>query len=353
MNKIFTTLTIFFLFAISVSAQTVSQTHMAFLTQKTATWCGPCGDWAWPVQEEIVAQNMAKAVVVELHYSSSDYIYNTTAGAIQSNFPTVSSVPAWFANGVNKTSYSASGGIYTGATKTGMKTVADSTYNVPADVQCAYNFSLSGSTLTVNTNTKFFNTVNGEYYLAVYVIENNVMANQTGHIPLMASHQNVLRTSMSTSAFGEQVGIGSIAANTVVPKTFTTTLNASWNTWNVWIAAVIWKKNGTTYDYVNSYTNMAIVGIEEAAAQGVSFSVFPNPVSSDATVSVMLEKNIDDCQITMMDITGRQVKSIHTGNLHQGLQHFPIDTRNLAEGIYTVNVIANGTVASRKIIITR
>lgn len=353
MKQLHTHIAFFLFFAGAVNAQTVSQTHMAFLTTKTATWCNPCGTWAWPLQEDIVADNESKAVCVELHYSSSDVIHNTTATDLQDNFPYVSSTPAWYLNGLNQTVYSQNGGIYTTLTQAALNAAADSTYDVLPVVQSAYISTLSGSNLTVNTSTKFFNAASGEYYIAAYIMEDNVIAYQNG-IGNNAQHQNVLRTSMSSSTFGELVASGSIAANSIYNKTFTYTIDNSWHADKIWLATVIWKKTGGTYVYENAFTtNAKITGINDPGEQGMAFSVFPNPSFETSQLSIALTSPIQNLDISLVDLTGRQLIGVYDGALQPGDYKFTVNTKDLAPGLYFLSLISDGKSYAEKVIVAK
>lgn len=352
MKNLFTLLVVS-LFFFSSSAQTVPQTKLALISTQTATWCGPCGTWAWPLQESIVEDNQGNAVCVELHCSTSDDIYNATAGAIQGNFPASTSFPSWFLNGHNATVYSSSGGIYPTLTQDALLTGADSTAGTTANVQSIYTASLSGSNLTVNATAKFFNAVSGEYYLGIYIIENDVIAYQEG-IGNSAHHQNVLRASMSSIAFGDQIATGNTAANTIVNHTFNYTLNSTWHANNIWLAAILWKKVGGIYYYENAYTdNAKITGVDEPMEPALQLSLYPNPLQSEGQLSMTLENTVDHCIVYLSDITGRNVAMLYQGNLSQGQHDFAIDAKDLSEGMYTLNILADGILSSRKLIVTR
>ena len=75
----------------------------------------------------------------------------------------------------------------------------------------------------------------------------------------------------------------------------------------------------------------------------LGLSVFPNPVSDIVNITSP-EANIE--MVTITDLNGRTVKSINFNNVAETT----IDASDLASGIYLMNITANGTVATQKIV---
>ena len=75
----------------------------------------------------------------------------------------------------------------------------------------------------------------------------------------------------------------------------------------------------------------------------LGLNVFPNPVSDIVNITSP-EANIE--MVTITDLNGRTVKSINFNNVAETT----IDASDLASGIYLMNITANGTVATQKIV---
>lgn len=75
----------------------------------------------------------------------------------------------------------------------------------------------------------------------------------------------------------------------------------------------------------------------------LGLNVFPNPVSDMVNITSP-EANIE--AVTITDLNGRTVKSINFNNVAE----ITIDASDLASGIYLMNITANGTVATQKIV---
>jgi hypothetical protein len=65
---------------------------------------------------------------------------------------------------------------------------------------------------------------------------------------------------------------------------------------------------------------------------------YPNPFREQSSFSLTMEKD-QDVQITVFDIVGRRVRTLHRGRLVSGSMHrFELDGRDLTSGIYIVQV---------------
>src|SRR5690554_2328843 len=98
--------------------------------------------------------------------------------------------------------------------------------------------------------------------------------------------------------------------------------------------------NATNNGYP-AITNNGVSSTENFDKLGLS--VFPNPVSDIVNITSP-EANIE--MVTITDLNGRTVKSINFNNVAETT----IDASDLASGIYLMNITANGTVATQKIV---
>ena len=103
------------------------------------------------------------------------------------------------------------------------------------------------------------------------------------------------------------------------------------------------------FDYDNYGTGFYIDNIKiETDASTENFAklglnVFPNPVSDVMNITSP-EANIQ--AVTITDLNGRTVKSINFNNVAETT----VDASDLASGVYLMNITANGTVATHKIV---
>ncbi|HQV00443.1 MAG TPA: Omp28-related outer membrane protein, partial [Bacteroidia bacterium] len=201
---------------------------------------------------DIIAGGAGKAVFMGTYGSSSSLFYNPAAAAFKNQFDASAGWPAFCVNGRNRTAYSSSGGIYTSTTKTNVLAAIDSTAAATAKVNTGFKMTYGTDSVRVSTRTKFFAEMSGDIYLGVYLIEDGALGVQTG-LSGTVSHHHVLQGSFS-QPFGTQIATGTTAANKEVLSSFALKTNAAWDKTKLKIATVIWKKNGSTYEFVNAYT---------------------------------------------------------------------------------------------------
>ena len=340
------------LFYVNMNAQ-VPETHMALATPKTATWCEPCGEWGVESTEIMVEESMDKAVFIELH--NSDDLSNTTNDAILADFPYTAYTPAWYVNGLNVTYAVDGGGQIPTYTEQNVKSAIDSTYEVPPVANSIYEFTLSGNELTVNTQTKFFQSTEGDYYLAVYVVENDVDEDQDG-APANFLRDFTLRTGMTAgNHYGELVASGVIAAGTEYEDTYTVTLDNDWVQSHIWLATVIWQNNGGIYSYVNAFTDYGriAVGVEELVSADFEIQLINNPAQYSAQLQVGAINYLENVQIQLTDLQGRILQTIYNGTMLEGNHIIDINLENISSGMYLVNTISGQHQNSQSLVVVK
>jgi len=231
----------------------VEKKSMALVTKMTGTNCGPCGSWGWVLFNDIITELEGEALIMSV-YSYSGTQMSTPTGDDWSPDFGMQGAPSFCVNGKNRTEYATGGGIYTGQTQTNVINTSDSTAAVNPLAAMACQKNIEGTTLTVNTATKFYAGLSGDYYLGAYVIEDGVIADQSGDAGAGASHHYVLRGSVDGNPYGSLLNSGPVEANETIEKTYTMELDASWVADNITIGLVLWNNINGEYLYMNAYT---------------------------------------------------------------------------------------------------
>jgi hypothetical protein len=218
------------------------QKQMGFIVEYTATWCGPCGDWGAPKMHDIY--KMGDVVGIAAH-ADGDPMYNA---ALYSSFntsrPDGGGIPSFWIGDENN---------YNASTMTALK-------GQTAVAGVTFSNEKVGDKMNVKTMVKFFSGVSGDYYLSVYLLESGIDGGasagsykQNGTTDPNYKHDFVLRTAATPSnAYGEKIATGTIAAGTEIKKDYTITIDPTWDK-NLYVAAVLWRLNGTMYEYVNAW----------------------------------------------------------------------------------------------------
>ncbi len=213
----------------------------------TATWCLQCGSWGSDAFHQTLADNPDELIGIASHSSPTDPMYNSVAQAFIDNFSIDNWPNYWIGNDFLANNYFQVNNYLP-------------TYMaqpVVANVLALYSIDATG--ITVRTSTKFFKDATGDFYLGVYVLESGIDGSptagayaQSGTNDPNYTHDHVLRAAATANPWGDQIVSGSATAGEIINMTYTIPLQVEWNTENLDIVCVIWKANGSSYDYVNA-----------------------------------------------------------------------------------------------------
>ncbi len=332
-------------------AQTPVNRSMAIVQKATATWCGPCGQWGWTLQEDITADNMSAATpngfVFACYGSNTSNYYNKVADTLTS---WGQSWPNWAVNNVNRTAFSLTGGIYTTTTRTDIKKAVDSFAAIAPTASTGFRYTISGNTLTFNTVTKFWKAATGAYALAVYIIEDSVYGIQNGQTGSVY-HHSVLRGRISGATYGDQIATGTTAVNSSFTRNYTYSIDPTWNKAHLKFVTVLWKLNGATWqvENANSLKSAATaVGNIEAVDQLI---VYPNPATSRLQLSGALN-TASGVRLSLTNAVGQTVYQKDVA--HNGGQLMEdIDLSGLSNGVYLLTLGGAGVQSARKVVVAR
>lgn len=227
-----------------------AESRKATLIEFTAVWCPPCGSWGRDAFDQMLADHGAKVVGIASHGSNSqpDVMTNTYSDAFKNNF-TITGWPNFWVGNVQK------------GTSSNITNDLNTIFGMPIVANGIIQFSIADGKITVKAGVKFFADASGEYFLGVYVLEDGIDGsnnaptayNQKGDESTDYTHDHVLRTGAVTSVWGEKIVDGSATNGETMMKEYTIDVDADWVADNLHVIGVIWKKNGSTYEYVNAW----------------------------------------------------------------------------------------------------
>jgi PKD repeat protein len=96
---------------------------------------------------------------------------------------------------------------------------------------------------------------------------------------------------------------------------------------------------------------VVISGIGEEEQSLFNLSVYPNPMSSGATVNYFLNRS-SEVEMYISDVLGKTIQLIDTGNRNQGKHEAELNTQNIDSGIYLLKMKVDEQIETRKIIIS-
>lgn len=323
------------------NAQTPENKSVALVTKQTGTWCVNCGTWGWDMGHNLYTSvtNSGKGIFMAV-YDNSGGLYGSPDLVVQadnvfnSNYNTTG-VPCFYVNGLkDPTNSDQTWGSYTDE-NVALAKVDAFVATAPVVSSAAYD-TIVGNQISSTANAKFWLDATGDYYMGSYIVEDSVLAPQyplTQPSDPSAVHVGVLRASMSSTFWGESIGSGSVAANTTASKTFSATLDASWNVNHLRVFTVIWKKNGSQYEFVNAAitTYGRPTGLEDIVDAN-SLLLYPNPAKDNVTLTLD-SKSLMKLNLNVIDETGRSVYNQDV-QATKGNNTFSISLNNIASGMY-------------------
>ena len=327
----------------------VPGTQQSLVTKLTATWCPICGGSPWDSYKKMVSTLGSNAVVFAAHTSTVSKLYSPMAVQLMNNFDLVYSQPYFFYN----TKVVGTGG--TSTENTIATNVGNAAKNTPiVQTGMRLTFDDNSRELTVQSRSQFFQYTTGEYFLAFYLLEKAIVKEQASR-SASETHSNVFRTSLLPEVFGKPLASGTILSGTFQGSLFTYGLPSDLDPNNLIIASVIWKKNGTKYDFVNAnWTDVigrTVTNVQDPVLlQG--FRIWPNVVVDAAQVRIALPSPMQQVRLDVFDMSGKKVKTLFEGRLPGGTHPFEL-SRHLfpAAGKYTLRLMADNRIASQPVVV--
>lgn len=94
------------------------------------------------------------------------------------------------------------------------------------------------------------------------------------------------------------------------------------------------------------------VGIKEILGGENTVKMYPNPVSTEGTISYNLT-NAYNVSVKVMDLTGRVVANVFEGHQEAGEQTVKFNAENLANGVYLYEISIDGESHTEKFIVNK
>ena len=339
------------LFATDLVAQiSVSSTRKALYNKRTASWCGPCGEWGDLVDGNIVHNADNKAVIFKLTSSSTGALYSPVCAQLFDHYDTRGhdAYPNFYVNAVNRTEYTPFG-ISTSTTRLNCSNKIASFYReTGADVNAGFIVNQTADSIIVDVTTEFFSELTGDFFTGVYVLEDSITYLQkvtgSGNVSTTANH--FMRASLAGSTvFGQPVGSGTVPAGTKVNGHFSTAINPSWKPADLHVITVVWKADtGDVYRVLNSNDVASLatgLNLKETVSK---LSIYPNPTTDILNITTTGKT---DQSVVIFDLYGTRVLSLSGPITEKGT----IDISSLNPGVYFIRLYkAEQCVATKKFV---
>lgn len=344
MKKSTFTLLLAALFVIQGIAQQVEQKQRSLITKRTATWCPFCGGWGWSLYNGLISDNLDKAVLIAAHFD--DPLTTPASAEITQNFGGFSQ-PVFYLNEINQNATSGNASTV----RTSIKNQVDAAFTTAPVANSGFTPVYQNGAIQVKSKVKFFQAAQGEFYLGIYLVEDNVQATQAGQSGTV-SHRFVMRQSFTASTWGQLIANGNVNAGDEFSLDFSlASSDPSGKPYQV--VGIIWKKEGTKYKVVNVWATSQFgepTAVQEPASL-LSFDVFPTVVETQAVIQLQLAENQPNASLDLFDLNGRLVTNIHRGPLSSGQHHFTLSHEMAgSDGVFLLRLGTGNGAVVRKVI---
>ena len=323
--------------AFAVNAQEISEEQWSLISKKTATWCTNCGSWGWTFKNYLLEDYADDNVVVwSLHYSGD--LLNPTAKAITDNFGG-GGQPIFYLNTDNM----GVGSFNLDAKRGEFMTVVESLNSFEPFAGVGTTATFDGQKITTTSKAKFLiDLEGGNYWLAAYLVDDELVANQASQ-GQNALHKNILlNTFTGDNHFGENIATGAVSVNDEFTMEgeldFTGQNDIPDYSDGYSVVTILWGFVGGQYTPINLNkqpitsvvsTKDVLSNVDITAYQGGAGQVNLNITSA---------QEINDASISLLDINGRIVANQRDVQIITGKNQFILNTQELAIGTYIVFV---------------
>ncbi|MAJ05651.1 MAG: hypothetical protein CL827_02165 [Crocinitomicaceae bacterium] len=215
-------------------------TKRSLVLKATGTWCPPCGDWGAEYVNNIYNDFPGSAEVIGLHSNdnfSVDIGYNLLS--ILNN----SAVPSFYL-GLNPMGNSGYANV---------SNLISTELSSTNQVSMAVSYTVANGIMNIKVQSRLENQFIGDNcYLAMYIMEDGQIAPQeVSGIGTVSDyvHDHILRTEANGSTFGIPISFTNGENLTEVSAILAP--SPIWNHDNLYLVAVIWQQNGSSYDFIN------------------------------------------------------------------------------------------------------
>lgn len=217
----------------------------------TSTGCPGCESWGKPTFNTIAEDYAGNIVPLAVHIKYGDPMITPISEAIANNRTGAFYTPQLWVN--NKNGMILSGNsINSAASVENIRAEIDIKIAETPEMAVGVSGIIDKSTIRVRLKTKNLSELSGEYYKAIYIIENGLNYNQSNSSFNPTIHDFVIRE-INDQLFGKAIPNNATDKNFENEEILTFELVGSWNPNKLGVSTVIWKKIGATFYVVNAF----------------------------------------------------------------------------------------------------
>lgn len=139
-----------------------------------------------------------------------------------------------------------------------------------------------------------------------------------------------------------------VAAGEIHSKTYTFTLDPTWDEQKINIIGMMMAPNGRI-DNASKSGIEALASVTDLEQNFKGFGIYPNPASAYAIVEIQLEAT-SDVEMRLIDMSGKEIAARNYGALETS-STIQLNTADLNSGVYLVELTVNGQRMTKRLVI--
>lgn len=229
----------------------VPKENNSLVVKFSGTNCPPCGGWGWTFMTDLITGTEGKANAMTVYGQNfvAKLFIIPEATTLQDAWK-AKSYPHFGANG-SVTNEPRTSTVNVNNEKAEIFARVDAHKAAPVKANTAMKYEIVDGKLRLKYKVKAFEEMSGDNYLAIYILENEVVGYQAGHADgNNTKHKHILRKELSGQGYGKS--IGSMTSGQELSGDYEFELPADWNKEKLEIVSALYVKNGTNYTFTNS-----------------------------------------------------------------------------------------------------
>jgi|GEM_PF-7033772 len=203
---------------------------------------------------------------------------------------------------------------------------------------------IAPDSVVITAKTRFNVATTGTYMAAIYAVEDSAMGFMASTISAddTFAHRHFLRKAVQSGPWGWAVTYNtSMAAGEEYTRDYAYRIPASWNKDKLSYVMVVYKIDEVTgRKYIVNATNG--VPASSTGVQGIKEDVTNNvkvyPVPAAHYVNVATDRTMEDCTVSLYDISGRKVAELYNGTIQAASPRAMQLPAGLAAGNYMLEL---------------
>lgn len=229
----------------------VAQENNSLVIKFSGSNCPPCGGWGWTFMSDLITGTQGKANCMTAYGQNfvAKLFIIPEATTLQNAWK-ATGYPHFGANG-SVTTVPRSGSVNTAAEKAEIFARVDAHKTAAVKANTGVKYEIVDGKLRLKYKVKAFEEMSGDNYLAIYILEHEVVGYQAGNPDgNNTKHKHILRKEISGDGYGKS--IGAISAGKEVSGDFEMELPVEWNTEKLEVVTALYVKEGTKFTFTNS-----------------------------------------------------------------------------------------------------